>query len=321
MNNCKIGAVVVTYNRMEKLKHALECFSNQQTKPLYLIVVDNASTDGTSELLKHWQKEKEQFEKIVITLETNTGGSGGFYRGLKESMLKNADWVWVSDDDAFPEPDVFSLMENYLSIHETDSISSVCASVVNHGKFDFIHRARYTVIGDHVDIEYANAEEYKKESFEINAFSYVGAVISINKMKKVGLTKKDFFIWCDDTEHSLRLSKVGKIICIPSAKVIHDQDISRDQGNYITWKNYYGIRNNCVMYRELFPGRCAKKYMWIRYKVIVKIALQAYVFGTNSREYLKMYCCAVSDGVHKRLGIHPIYKPGWSIQSKNQQHN
>ena len=48
----KIGAVVVTFNRLSKLKLSLEKFEEQIHIPSYIIVVDNASTDGTSEYLK-----------------------------------------------------------------------------------------------------------------------------------------------------------------------------------------------------------------------------------------------------------------------------
>ena len=51
----KIAAVVVTYNRLNKLKKALLSYENQLHKPDYMIIVDNASNDGTPEWLNEWQ--------------------------------------------------------------------------------------------------------------------------------------------------------------------------------------------------------------------------------------------------------------------------
>lgn len=48
-----------------------------------MIVADNASTDGTAQYLRQWQKEDAGFEKIILTMESNMGGSGGFYAGIK----------------------------------------------------------------------------------------------------------------------------------------------------------------------------------------------------------------------------------------------
>ena len=73
----KIGAVVVTYNRLDKLKKALESFEKQLYLPAYVIVADNASTDGTAQYLRQWQKEDAGFEKIILTMESNMGGSAG----------------------------------------------------------------------------------------------------------------------------------------------------------------------------------------------------------------------------------------------------
>ena len=60
-----IGAVVVTFNRLEKLKKALESYEKQTLLPEYIIVVDNASKDGTKEYLERWKKGNSEYEKIV----------------------------------------------------------------------------------------------------------------------------------------------------------------------------------------------------------------------------------------------------------------
>ena len=74
----KIAAVIVTYNRLDMLKEVLDAFDNQIKQPDYLIVVNNASTDNTSEFLELWSK-RGSMSKIVITTSENIGGSGGFY--------------------------------------------------------------------------------------------------------------------------------------------------------------------------------------------------------------------------------------------------
>ena len=82
----KIGAVVVTYNRLDKLKKALKSFEDQQYLPAYVIVVNNASTDTTAQYLQQWQEKDVGFEKIILTMKSNTGGSGGFYAGIKAGI-------------------------------------------------------------------------------------------------------------------------------------------------------------------------------------------------------------------------------------------
>ena len=74
----EIGAVIVTFNRLEKLKKALQAYSEQTVQAKYIIVVNNASSDGTTEFLLEWKSDDEGFEKVILNLPQNIGGSGGF---------------------------------------------------------------------------------------------------------------------------------------------------------------------------------------------------------------------------------------------------
>ena len=88
----KIAAVVVTYNRKELLKECLDALL-AQTHPLdSIILIDNASTDGTPEFLK--EKGFLDNPKIdYVRLSENSGGAGGFYEGMKRGYEKGFDWV------------------------------------------------------------------------------------------------------------------------------------------------------------------------------------------------------------------------------------
>lgn len=88
----KVAAVVVTYNRKELLRECLQALLNQ-TRPLdEIIVVDNASTDGTDQMIP------EEFPQIThVRLPENIGGAGGFHEGMKLAYEKGHDWIWVMD--------------------------------------------------------------------------------------------------------------------------------------------------------------------------------------------------------------------------------
>ena len=99
-----IGVVIVTFNRLEKLKKTLTCFKEQDLSPKYVLVVNNNSSDGTKEFLETWKKDDNcQFKKMVIHEKENLGGSGGFHVGLEKAKEMDAEWIWVSDDDAYPQ--------------------------------------------------------------------------------------------------------------------------------------------------------------------------------------------------------------------------
>lgn len=112
----RVTVVLVTFNRLEKLKIALSCYEKQTYKIEKIIIVDNCSTDGTIDFLKKWLDSKTNFDKEVVYLSENTGGAGGFGAGMEHalnlvnSMQLKTDWILVSDDDAFPNDDAIEKM-------------------------------------------------------------------------------------------------------------------------------------------------------------------------------------------------------------------
>ena len=95
--NQKIIAVVVTHNRKSDLKRCLDSLLSQSHPPHFVIVVDNASSDGTGEMV--CREFSTQSRIIYRHLGRNLGGAGGFHFGSKFALERGADWVWLMDDD------------------------------------------------------------------------------------------------------------------------------------------------------------------------------------------------------------------------------
>jgi GT2 family glycosyltransferase len=92
----KIAVVLVTYNRLYLLKECLTSLRKQTYKPDKIIIINNDSTDGTTD----WLDEQTDLEVIH---QANLGGAGGFYTGIKLAYEQGFDFIWVMDDDVEPE--------------------------------------------------------------------------------------------------------------------------------------------------------------------------------------------------------------------------
>ncbi|WP_076719188.1 glycosyltransferase [Clostridium pasteurianum] len=141
----KIGIIIVTYNRKECLLKSLKLYEQQSKLPSYILVVNNNSNDGTEKVLNDWKNDEKHFKKYVINLNNNIGGSGGFYTGLKKGLELDADWIWVSDDDAYPEKDALENIYKYVKSNDEKTIhkiSTICGQVINNNKIDESHRKR-----------------------------------------------------------------------------------------------------------------------------------------------------------------------------------
>lgn len=302
--NIDIGVVIVTFNRKNDLQKALKCYEEQSVPPKYLVVVDNNSTDGTDEILKEWSQTKNNFEKYLISLPQNIGGSGGFYTGLEKAMDLEADWIWVADDDAFPENDVIEKAVKFIEKEsDIEKISAVCGAVINNGEIDLNHRRKLKCGFLTIEQLPIEKENYNKEYFDLELFSYVGSIINKNKMKKVGLPEKDYFIFYDDTEHSLRLADVGRIVCVPEIKIYHNVPIEPDN---INWKSYYSIRNRLNFIKRHFPKRY---YLYLLNKL--KVSIFARKVLKPDKVYISLIKSAVNDEINGNLGLNNVYKPGW----------
>jgi rhamnopyranosyl-N-acetylglucosaminyl-diphospho-decaprenol beta-1,3/1,4-galactofuranosyltransferase len=95
-----VVAVIVTWNRRDLLAEALRATLAQTRPPDRILVVDNASTDGTDQLLS------DEFAGVdVVRTAYNCGGAGGFALGIRDALESAPDaLVWLMDDDTVPEP-------------------------------------------------------------------------------------------------------------------------------------------------------------------------------------------------------------------------
>ena len=297
-----IGIVLVTFNRLEKLKLTLNGYENQTIPPSFVLVVDNHSDDGTCEYLRCWEKQSGVFQHIVVTLAQNSGGSGGFYTGMKKALALNCSWIFVADDDAIPEKDMLSKLVAFAHTHQKEmrKVSALCTAVDNHGRHSGIHRCRLKrgILG-YIE-SYVPEKEYKKSFFYFDIYSFVGCMLRREALEKAGLARKDFFIYSDDYEHAVRINKTGKIICVPSSVMYHTDNL--EYTREATWRDYYATRNAVIMHLKHF-GKYAGFMRALR-------RLAVGILSLNPQK-IKIICIAIKDGYCNRCGIHPVYKPGW----------
>lgn len=306
--NINLDVVVVSYNRLEKLKTALSHYDAQTAPFRNLILVNNCSTDGTTEFIGEWERIPSNYNKIIINTSENIGGSGGFYLGQKKAIELGADWVFIADDDAYPDANLFSQFYTFNSNHCDCSFSAICAEVLTiDGEISLAHRTKCKMDKGLHFIQYDSPiEDYSKEFFNIDFLSYVGPFISVAAMRKIGLVNPDYFIFYDDTEHSFRLRKYGKIICVPQMKVIHDNNVLNLPKVAVSWRDYYLIRNKRHMLLKHMP-------IALKLKMTLSFIFKIYRSIPNKQAFDKVYYRAIKDATLGRLGKHPIYKPGWSI--------
>ena len=306
--NKNVVAVCVTFNRIDKLKNTINAF-DKQTEPITeLVVVDNASTDGSKEFLDKWEKEAGSYRKKVIHLEQNFGGSGGFCAGMEYAgTVEDCDWVYLGDDDAYLDPDAIEKFKGFEKLDDPKT-GLVAGKVLMRGEIAYAARSVFKKSFIHLQ-KVPNTElDYQKEYFEIDSYTFVGVFIKKELMLKCGLPEKDYFIWYDDTEYSLRTyeKKSGyKSYLVPAIVIDHDYEYTPDQK--IIWKDYYGFRNHLYFLKKHLPYRYyfAKK---------MQLRLTAIVDRLKGNKMYILKNAAIRDAKKGRKGISEEFYPGRKIE-------
>ena len=300
----KFAIAMVTYNRLSCLKKAIKCYEEQSYKPTYIVIVDNCSTDGTDVFLKDWMKVPSELHKLVVTTESNLGGSGGFYRALDTAENIDCDFVFLADDDAYADRDMLKyLMDYYSAYPEQNKIAALCTKNINQGKIDTMHRRR--IYRGLVSLKQVWLDEsyYNSQAFEVEELSFVGAAIKREVINNIGLPKQEYFIYYDDTEYSARIRSMGKIMCVSASTMYHDSPAP--DGSF-SWKTYYVVRNEIDSIKSHFP----KRYYY--YSVVshyIKNVSVASLLKKRTKQERRMCKTAIEDAIHGRLGKNPDFLP------------
>ena len=239
----RTAAVVVTYNRSDKLVRVLDALDRQTEVPDLIFVVDNASTDDTEELVTRLAAERPNLRHV--RLPENLGGAGGFNAGIKEAYASGAKYLWVSDDDAYPEPDAIEKLREAIVSFETENLSRpsfACSRV------EWIDGSMCEMNTPQPVWDWPRYMTSQQGRALVASCSFVSVLIPRWAVRANGLPIADYFIWFDDAEYTLRLSRSYPGVFVPESRVVHDTPENKGV-NYglvsdkTIWKFRYGARN------------------------------------------------------------------------------
>ncbi len=239
----RVCAVVVTYNRAALLETCLAAL-RRQTHPLaHVVVIDNASTDATPDVLAG----VEGIE--IIRLNENLGSAGGFAAGVAHATQQSWEWLWLMDDDVEPRPDA---LETLLLAAAPGVAALGPVKVGASGRVQALHIADYTVATMHKRAVSVPTGETRDVSF----LSFVGLLVR-GDVARAEIPRADFFIDQDDTEYALRLARHGRLVGVGDSVVVHHNEQAvrtrRVLGRTVivggTWRIYYAVRNPLLIAR------------------------------------------------------------------------
>lgn len=241
----KIIALVVTYNRENLLKECLEALLKQSYSLEKIVIVNNCSTDGTKDYLDYIKLNDEKEKFLIINLEKNVGGAGGFYEGIKASSVIDYDFIWIMDDDTIANEECLKKLVSKTNVDE--KIGFLCSNVLWKDNSVCIMNIPHTY-------KLWN-ERLDAGLIRLKSTSFVSVLIKKSVIVEVGLPIKEFFIWGDDAEYTSRISNKYKGYMVSDSIVYHymnenkDVNIIYDDNNRIA-RYFYEYRNKLFIKRK-----------------------------------------------------------------------
>ena len=241
----RVVAVVVTWNRWPLLHEALTALTGQHRQPNAIVVVDNASSDGTPPAVRR------DFPTVeVVALARNTGGAGGFAAGVTRALALDADLVWLMDDDTVPAPDALAALLDAYQGYPGARPALVASRVVWTDGRDHPMNTPRTKPG-------ARAAERRTAAAvgckPIRSASFVSVLCDASVVRERGLPIADYFLWNDDFEYTTRLLRGRHGLYCPASVAVHKTKTygatDADPGE----RFYYEVRNKVWLFTR---SRC-----------------------------------------------------------------
>ena len=250
-----VAALVVTYNRKELLVECLAAVTAQEFAPSSVVVIDNASTDGTEGLFRDGGVLAGTPGLHYFRMGENLGGAGGFKEGIRRCMEAGCDWVWLMDDDCIARPDTLAGL-----------VSALPAAERLGGAPSFLASSVLGPEGEPMNVPVLDTRPTKNgyadwylglsdSLVEIECATFVSLLVNARAVERFGLPIASFFIWGDDTEYTTRLThNFGPAYLVGGSSVMHKRANAK----------------NLSILNEEDPARIANFHRLYRNNLVVK---------------------------------------------------
>lgn len=237
-----VAVVVVTYNRADLLARVLAGLAAMTRQADAVIVIDNASSDATAQVLADAQLPGLE----VLRTEENLGGAGGFHLGVRVAHARGVDRIWLIDDDVVPAADclevLMALDEACLMAVREDGGGALVEKAAT--RFDLRNPFSVRPKTAMVETEYA-VRSAMPARVELENVAFEGFLVRREVVDRIGLPDPSYFIFYDDVDFALRARRAGyRIWAVRDAVLVRQLDFDQ-QHDLAGWKGFY-------MYRNLF---------------------------------------------------------------------
>jgi len=264
-----VAIVVVTYNRADMLRGLLDGLTKLDEPADAVIVVNNASTDHTAQVLAEAITPNLQ----VIDSPENLGGAGGFHLGTKAAVEQGWDRLYLIDDDVVPAHDCLEVLlaqdeDCLFSVREDKNGKLIELAAL---KFDLRNPLAIKPKTASVMDTYPTRDALP-ERVAVENVAFEGFMIRRSVLEEIGLPDPSYFIFYDDVDLAIRARRAGRTIwAVRDAVLVRQLDFSQ-QHDLAGWKGFYMYRNLFVVHFRYGENVLVRLKPWLITAAVVLLS-------------------------------------------------
>jgi GT2 family glycosyltransferase len=273
----KCGVVILTYESREPLREALASAFNQTYAEVEVVVVDNASTDGTVEMVRR------DFPRAILIQNPDNAGTAAINLGIERALRDGCESVVLVDSDAILDGDALTKLAGVLDSHPK-------VGVAGPSCYENDYFGASPVVSVDPRSGLLRTVKYVKETSETDCIGI--AMIRKQVFQKIGMIDPAFFAYYQDTDFSLRARRHGfGIVIVPETKFHHLGAFGT--GKVCGLRGFISFRNRALLIRKNFSSR---NFLWFYLSMpvaLVKILAQ-WIQLRQGREFQATIISAIS---------------------------
>lgn len=251
---------VLNYNNAEDTIICLESLLKMNFTDYKIILIDNASTDGSQSVLSSYVSGKEKI--LFMPLEKNRGYAAGNNVGLKYALsCKDMDYCWILNNDTIVESDALCWLVKYMKEYPNVGL---CGSKLIYSWDRSCVQGYGGTYNPWLGLAGAITEE--KDISHID--NVIGASVFVSKafLTEIGLMCEDYFLYYEENDWAERARGKFKLSCEPRSIVYHKEGAvvganAKRPEEKSELADYYSMRNRLLFTRKFYPQYLPTVYL------------------------------------------------------------
>jgi GT2 family glycosyltransferase len=265
-----VSVILLSYNRPELLRHALDSLAAQTCPPFEIVVVDNHSSRSADVA---WVVEQFPLVKMIQN-SVNLGYAAGMNLGIKEAT---GQYTYLTEDDIVLDKDCLRQLVEYLEEHRETALAS--AVMYNEAAGTIRCAGGEVALGGiyrrKIYDERDRGAKQFSQPFDVSYLDGATMFARTNFLQSTGGFREEFFMYVEAVEFCVRVARAGKkLTVVPAARVYHFEPTPGPHSPEI---EFHKIKNFFSLYLLHAPARAWPEF-FCRYAVVNGVRS---LFGRN----------------------------------------